>query len=71
MRLAQEIGMPTKQFSQKTQELKKRHDLIVNNDLMYLSDEMDTEVSLTDKQKKFMHEHVMGYTRDYFQGEEE
>jgi len=37
---------------------------------MYLSDEMDTTVELNDKQKKYMHENVMGYSRDYFQEEE-
>lgn len=33
--------------------------------MMYLSDEMEDQETLNDKQKQFMNERVLGYAKDY------
>jgi len=47
--LAAEVGLPVKLFQQKKHAMKQTHNAILDSEVMYLSDEIDTNETLNDK----------------------
>lgn len=58
--------MPVKLFKAKKHEMRQQHNAILDSQVMYLSDEIDTCESLNDKQVKLLGEKLLGYQKDYF-----
>lgn len=69
--VAAEVGLQTKVFQQKKYAMKQQHNNILDSDIMYLSDEIETNETLDDKQVKLLGEKLLGYQKDYFQVEDE
>ena len=63
--LASEVGLPTSLFTRKKKEFRERNNALLDSNMMYLSDEMEDQETLNDKQKQFMNERVLGYAKDY------
>jgi len=63
--LAKGVGLPINLFKKKKREFRERNNNLIEQSLMYLSDELEETDTLNEKQKQFMNEKVLGYQKDY------
>jgi hypothetical protein len=63
--LSQGVGLPVNLFKKKKREFRERNNNLLEQDMMYLSDELEETDTLNEKQKQFMNEKVLGYQKDY------
>ena len=68
--LARGVGLPVNLFKKKKREFRERNNNLLQQSLMYLSDELEETDTLNEKQKQFMNEKVLGYQKDYTQMED-
>ena len=59
--LARGVGLPVNLFKKKKREFRERNNNLLQQSLMYLSDELEETDTLNEKQKQFMNEKVLGY----------
>lgn len=69
--LAQGVGLPVNLFKKKKKEFRERNNNLLEQSMMYLSDELEETDTLNEKQKQFMNEKVLGYQKDYTQNMDE
>jgi hypothetical protein len=59
--LANGVGLPINLFKKKKREFREKNNVLLEQNMMYLSDELEETDTLSEKQKQFMNEKVLGY----------